>query len=160
MTVVTKDHNIIKQFYQAFERLDGDHMAACYHNHITFTDPAFGTLRGEDAKNMWRMLCSSQQGKDFKVKASSIQISEDKGSAHWEAHYSFGKEKRKVHNIINAQFEIKDGKIIKHIDDFDLYRWSKQAMGMKGYLMGWTGFFQKKLQEQTHMRLQDFTNKR
>ena len=33
-------------------------MISFYHDEIEFTDPAFGTLYGNDAKNMWRMICS------------------------------------------------------------------------------------------------------
>ncbi|MCK5702831.1 MAG: nuclear transport factor 2 family protein, partial [Cyclobacteriaceae bacterium] len=78
---------------------------------------------------------------------------------HWEAYYSFSKTGRKVHNIINAEFEFKDGKIIKHIDNFDLYKWSKQALGIQGLILGWTGFFKKKLHKQTNKMLYYFERK-
>ena len=48
---------LIKDFYQAFAALDAETMASCYHKDILFEDPAFGVLKGEKAKNMWRMLC-------------------------------------------------------------------------------------------------------
>jgi hypothetical protein len=28
----------------------------------------------------------------------------------------------------------------KHTDDFDIWKWSKQAFSFTGYLLGWTGF--------------------
>jgi len=50
-------HNaLITRFYQAFQRLDADAMAACYTDDVVFSDPAFGELRGRDAGDMWRML--------------------------------------------------------------------------------------------------------
>jgi|TARA_R100000479_G_scaffold51000_3_gene24098 limonene-1,2-epoxide hydrolase len=150
------EDNIIEQFYQAFENLDAERMVETYHDDVTFEDPAFGVLRGEKAKNMWRMLCSSQQGKDFKVKTTHIEYTPEKGTARWEAYYTFGKKQRKVHNVINAKFEFKDGKIINHLDRFNLYKWSKQSMGITGFLLGWTAFFKKKLNKQTHMRLSQF----
>jgi len=150
--------NIIENFYTAFTNLDAEAMAACYHDDIKFEDPAFGPLKGEKAKNMWRMLCNGQKekGKIFKVEASGIVSKDDKGKAHWEAWYTFSKTGRKVHNIIDAEFKFKDGKIIEHTDTFDLYRWSKQALGFKGYLLGWTSFFRKKLNAQTNALLSDF----
>ncbi|RMA64724.1 nuclear transport factor 2 family protein [Ulvibacter antarcticus] len=151
-----ENDNIIVDFYQAFEKLDAEKMVACYHPDITFQDPAFGVLKGEDAKNMWRMLCHSQKGKDFRVKASEIECSRDKAKAKWEAFYTFSQTGRKVHNSIHAEFEIKDGKIIKHVDSFNLYSWAKQAMGFKGLLLGWTGFFRKKLNAQTNKLLRKF----
>jgi hypothetical protein len=32
----------------------------------------------------------------------------------------------------------RDGKICEHHDSFDLWRWSRQALGFKGLLLGWT----------------------
>ena len=151
--------DVLEKFYLSFEKLDAEGMAACYHDAIEFEDPAFGILKGEKAKNMWRMLCESQKGKNFKIKYSGIEILNDKGKAHWEAYYSFGKTGRKVHNVINAEFEFKDGKIIKHVDNFNLYKWSKQALGIQGLMLGWTGFFKKKLHKQTNKMLYYFERK-
>jgi len=151
---------IIEKFYAAFEILDAEAMADCYQIDVTFEDPAFGLLKGEHVKNMWRMLCTSQKGKDFRIMASDIGFENQKGRAHWEAHYIFSQSGRKVHNIINAEFEFKDGKIIKHTDRFDLYSWSKQALGLKGVLIGWTSFFRKKLNAQTNKLLLEFEQRK
>jgi len=148
--------SIIENFYRAFDNLDAESMIDCYHKDIKFEDPAFGVLNGEKAKNMWRMLCNSQKGKDFKVKASNIVYNNMKGTADWEAYYTFSKTGRKVHNVISAEFEFKDGKIVNHFDQFDLYKWSKQALGFKGLLLGWTTFFKKKLNAQTNKLLSEF----
>jgi hypothetical protein len=42
-----------------------------------------------------------------------------------------------VHNVIDARFTFRDGKIIRHVDTFDLYRWAGMALGFKGKLLGW-----------------------
>ncbi len=148
--------NIIESFYQAFKNLDAETMADCYHKDIVFEDPAFGVLKGERAKNMWQMLCESQKGKNFVVNTYNITCNEKTGSAHWEAFYKFSKTGRKIHNKIDAEFIIKDGKIIKHTDHFNLHNWAKQALGFKGYLMGGTSFFKRKLQLQTNRLLDKF----
>lgn len=150
---------LINEFYQAFSRLDAEAMASCYHESVVFQDPAFGTLNGASAGNMWRMLCQSQKGKKFIVEFSDVKASDQGGSAHWEAKYTFSKTGRKVHNSIDATFEFSDGKIIKHIDHFDLKNWAKQAMGFKGALLGGTSFFKKKLQAQTNVMLAKFEKK-
>ncbi len=134
-------------------------MLEYYHDDIIFEDPAFGVLRGEEAKNMWRMLCQTQRGKEFKVLTSSIEYTPEAGKARWEAFYTFRKTGRKVHNVIQATFKFKDGKIINHVDRFNLYKWSKQAMGLKGILLGWTPFFRKKLHNQTRFLLSEFQKK-
>ncbi len=151
--------HIISTFYQAFTKLDAETMVSCYHDEIVFTDPAFGTLKGEQAKNMWLMLCQSQQGKDFKITYSNIEAINLTGKAHWEAFYTFSKTGRKIHNKIDAQFQFKDGKIISHTDSFNLHQWAKQALGFKGFLLGGTSFFKSKLQKQTHSLLTRFEEK-
>ena len=148
--------NIIEKFYSAFNNLDAETMASCYHDQIVFEDPAFGVLKEDRAKNMWRMLCDSQKNNNFKITYSNITVSDDKGSASWEAFYTFSKTGRKVHNIIQANFEFKDGKIIKHTDTFNLYKWSKQALGIKGLLLGHTKYFRGKLILQTNRLLDKF----
>ncbi len=150
--------NIIEEFYDAFSNLDAERMVECYHKDIIFEDPAFGKLKGEKAKNMWRMICQGQKGKNFIVKVSNIKYDSrnSTGSAHWEAHYVFSQTGKKVHNIIDAKFEFKNGKIIKHIDSFNIHTWAKQAMGFKGFILGGTNFFKKKLNIQTNQLLENF----
>ncbi len=69
---------LVEKFYQAFAKLDAETMISCYHNDITFEDPAFGILKGEKAKNMWRMLCESQKNKGFVVTSSNIDCNDNK----------------------------------------------------------------------------------
>lgn len=147
---------IIKEFYTAFSNLDDENMVKYYHSEITFNDPAFGILKGDRAKNMWRMLCQSQKDKDFVVTFNNISVDEDKGYAKWEAFYTFSQTGRKAHNKVSAEFEFKDNLIIKHTDSFNLYTWAKQAMGFKGLLLGNTSFFKTKFQQQTNLLLDKF----
>ena len=147
---------LIETFYTALHHSDGSTMISCYHDDIVFEDPAFGILKGERAKAMWLMLCASQNNKEFKVEYSNITANEHKGSAHWEAHYTFSKTGRPVHNIIDATFEFKDGLIIKHTDEFNLHKWAKQAIGVKGIFFGGMQFFKNKLQTQTNAILDKF----
>ena len=63
---------------------------------------------------------------------SNIICDEYIGSADWEAVYYFGPKKRRVHNKIQARFKLKDGKIISHLDEFNVHQWATQAMGHSG----------------------------
>ena len=134
---------LIATFYEAFSRRDAEAIVACYHPDVVFSDPAFGTLRGESAGDMWRMLCKS--GKDLKVSASEIHADHGRGRAHWDAYYTFRRTGRKVHNSIDATFTLKDGLIREHKDDFSFWRWSKQALGASGLLLGWTPLVKNKV---------------
>jgi limonene-1,2-epoxide hydrolase len=55
--------NIVEAFYETFANLDAENMVKYYHPDVVFRDPAFGELKAERTKNMWRMLCHSQKRK-------------------------------------------------------------------------------------------------
>lgn len=139
---------LIIEFYTAFAAHDHARMAACYHDDVEFNDPAFGTLTGDKARAMWKMLIERSEGK-LKIVFSNVTPT----TAHWEAFYVFSKTGRNVHNKIDAHFEFKDGKIYRHRDHFNTWRWAMQALGFSGFLLGYTAFFRKKLQAQTRKLL-------
>ncbi|MCB0650800.1 MAG: nuclear transport factor 2 family protein [Saprospiraceae bacterium] len=145
---------LIEQFYTAFQNRDAKKMTALYHEDIEFEDPAFGKLQGDRARAMWKMLCGNAT--DLKINFSVLEVDDNGGKARWEAFYTFSQTGRKVHNIIDATFRFEDGKIITHKDQFNLRRWATQAMGMRGWLLGGTSFFRKKLHAQTNRLLDKF----
>ncbi len=146
----------ITQFYDAFARLDSATMKACYADDAFFKDPAFSELQGEQIGLMWEMLCDSQQGKDFEVTYRILSSEENAAKVHWEAKYIFSKTGRKVHNVIQANITLESGLIKQHLDSFNLHKWASQALGFKGWILGGTSFFQKKLQQQTNRMLRKY----
>ena len=134
---------IITSFYEAFSRADAEGMVKHYSDEIIFEDPAFGILKGEDAKNMWRMLLSNAT--DLKVTFSNVKAEGESGTADWEAIYTFSKTGRKVHNKIHAAVQCENGKIVKHTDEFNFYKWSRMALGPFGLFFGFTPFVKKKV---------------
>ena len=144
----------IESFYSAFQRKDWQTMQSCYHNEILFSDPVFRNLKGPEAKAMWHMLALA--GKDLALTFKNITADASSGSCDWDAHYSFSRTGRKVHNIIQARFEFKDGKIIKHTDSFDLWKWTSMALGISGSLLGWTPIIQSKIRETADKNLKKF----
>ncbi len=153
MNDLTQAHKaLIDTFYRAFQNKDFDTMAQCYHPDVSFKDEAF-ELQGQRVAAMWHMLCL--RGKDMTLEYS---VSENNGciSAHWEPKYCFSQTGRFVHNIIDAEFEFKDGKIFKHIDRFNFWHWSRQALGAPGLILGWSGFLQKKVSVMAMKNLDKF----
>ncbi|MBL4708955.1 MAG: nuclear transport factor 2 family protein [Flavobacteriales bacterium] len=147
----------IEQFYTAFSAGDLKEMLNCYHDEIVFEDPAFGQLKGVRAKAMWQMLLSRREKSGLTLQFSLDQNSDNK--ATWIATYNYGPKKRKVVNSISAQFKFKDEKIIQHTDSFDLWKWTQQALGTSGYLLGWSNFMKQKIQKTTHKALDQFIAK-
>ena len=126
---------LITDFYTAFAKQNPAPMRAAYAADAHFSDPAFPELRGQAVGDMWTMLCTN--AKEFRLEFRDVQADDTSGSAHWEAWYRFG-GKRKVHNIIDAKFTFVNGRITRHVDTFDFWRWSRQALGPAGVLLGWT----------------------
>lgn len=148
------NRELITRFYQAFQRLDAEAMVACYSDDITFSDPVFGTLRGRDVGDMWRMLTT--RAKDFSLTFDNVYANQGGGSAHWVARYLFSQTGRSVVNDIQARFVIRDGLICRHDDSFDLWRWSRQALGLPGLLLGWSPLLQNKVRQQAFKGLRAY----
>jgi ketosteroid isomerase-like protein len=153
---MNSNEQLIHKFYTAFAKADAKTMCECYHTDIQFQDPAFGTLKGNDACQMWKMLIEKSKA-NIKIEFSNIETDEYSGTAKWVAAYNFSKTNRKVVNEVQAQFQFRDGLIVKHTDYFDIWKWSKQALGFKGLLLGWTGFMQKQIQKQAIASLKNYT---
>jgi len=147
---------LITRFYTALGRHDGATMAACYAGEATFSDPVFTGLSGEEPGRMWRMLC--KRGKDLTVVFDGVEASDTAGKAHWVATYTFSGTGNRVINDIQASFVFKDGKIVAHRDVFDLYKWARQALGLKGLLLGWTPMVQGVIRKQAAAGLAAFKN--
>jgi ketosteroid isomerase-like protein len=152
-------NDLISQFYSSFARGNADGMNACYHENVEFEDPAFGILNGDQVRNMWRMLIEKSKG-NIKITTEDIKADEMKGSAVWVATYYFGNHKRKVVNRIQATFEFSEGKIIRHKDQFDFWKWSRQALGWKGFLLGWTPVFKAKVRSESRKKLLNYITKK
>ena len=144
---------LVKRFYQAFQQLDAETMAACYADDVRFSDPAFTNLQGQEAADMWRMLTSRAQ--NFSLVFDGIEADDTQGKAHWVA-YLFSQTGNTVVNDIQARFTFKDGKIVTHTDSFDLWKWSGQALGFKGKLLGWAPFVHKAIRQQAAKGLAQF----
>lgn len=146
---------LIEDFYAAFARLDGATMAASYAPDAHFSDPAFTALEGPQVGAMWTMLC--KRAADLEVTCKDVVADDLTGSAHWEAVYTFGLTGRKVHNIIEARFEFREGKISSHRDTFGFWRWTRMALGpIKGGLLGWTPMVRNVVRAQASKSLQAF----
>lgn len=147
---------VVNRFYSAFARHDAASMAACYHRDVTFHDPVFLTLQGDRARGLWRLLC--ERAKDMTLQWGDIIATEHAATAHWEAKYRLLVTGRKVHKIAVAQFEFKDGLIWKHTDQFDIRRWTRQALGLAGLLVGHTEKTQSKIRAAVIETLDDYLN--
>ena len=150
----------IEKLYGAFALLDADTMAECYAEDVLFDDEVF-SLRGKrQVAGMWRMLCNATKTKGadvWRLEYRDVQADASAGKAHWDAYYRFSTTGRMVHNSIDAAFTFNpQGLITVHRDRFDFWRWSRQALGTPGLLLGWTPVIRNKVRATAAGNLQKF----
>lgn len=135
---------IAKSFYEAFHRRDAATMNSFYAEKVSFSDPVFPSLNGKETRAMWDMLTKS--AKEFSVEHKVVGASQSHADVEWVASYLFSRTGRHVVNKVRTHMKIVNGRIVEQKDDFDFSVWAKQAFGFVGTLIGWTPFFQKKVQ--------------
>ena len=151
---MTDNETLIQHFYKSFQGKDYRAMQSCYHEEVVFSDPVFPNLNGKQVKAMWHLLIAA--GKDLKLEFSRVEEKKIGVHAHWEAWYTFSATGKKVHNVIDATFVFKDGKIIRHTDHFNFWRWSRMALGVTGWLLGWSTLLKKKISTRAKQNLEKF----
>jgi len=151
---MNSNEQLIHHFYSSFQRKDVQAMQDCYAAGATFSDPVFTNLNAAEVRSMWAMLLKN--GKDMRVEFKNIEGNDNCVTAEWDAWYTFSKTGNKVHNQIKASFLIENGKIVKHTDQFSFYKWAKQALGVTGVLLGWTGFLKNKISTTAKKSLKSF----
>ncbi len=148
----------VEALYAAFARLDGAAMQRCYADGARFDDEVFSLQGARQVGGMWRMLCEST-AKDPAARAAwKLEVSRlTDRSAHWDAHYLFPATGRRVVNRIDAEFEFDAaGLITRHRDRFDFPAWARQALGLPGWLLGWSPWLRAKVRAQAAARLERF----
>lgn len=147
----------IAAFYGAFRELDARSMKAAYAPEARFRDPVFELQGREQIGAMWAMLCEGvkAKGRDvWQLDVSGITADASRANARWEARYRFSATGRLVHNVIDASFTFDThGLILAHRDQFDFWRWSRQALGPVGTLLGWSPFVVNKVRTQARKNL-------
>jgi ketosteroid isomerase-like protein len=149
-----ENEQLVNDFYKAFQSLDYKFMQSCYSANPIFNDPVFGILQGKEVGCMWEMLC--RNAKNFSLEFGSIEVDDEYTTCKWVATYTFSKTGRRVVNKVKAFMRIQNGKITEHTDEFDLYRWSRQALGLPGILLGWSGYLKNKIRHDARGRLEVF----
>ena len=148
---------LLDKFYSSFKHGDANLMNDCYHPNVEFKDPAFGILKEGKPSLMWEMLLSNKEAAP-KISFKILEADVHSGKAEWKAEYFFGPQKRRVINNVKSEFIFNDGKIIKHTDTFDIWKWSKQALGPLGYLLGWTPLMKVIVQKMANKNLDKYMN--
>ena len=145
------NETLIHRFHKAFSQMDYQTMQQAYDDKATFTDPVFQDLSATEAKAMWKMLVTS--AKDLEISFNGVKADDLQGECNWEARYTFSGTGRKVHNVITANFRFTNGRISRHEDRFNFWRWSRMALGTSGLLLGWSPYLLNAVRQKVRKRL-------
>jgi hypothetical protein len=145
---------VATRFYEAFMVRDHYTMGILYANHATFSDPVFPRLTAQGARLMWQMLLS--EAEDFEVNVNILEDTADLARVDWTARYTFTPTKRVVVNRVHSRMVLAAGKIVQHVDTFSFWRWSGQALGWKGWLLGGTPLVRDKVRSKAARSLKEF----
>lgn len=148
---------VAERFYEAFMVRDHYTMGLLYAEHATFSDPVFPLLNARGARMMWKMLLT--RAEDLGIEVNILEDSPTRASVEWVAHYTFGATGRRVVNRIQTEMAISNGRIVRQVDRFGLWRWARQALGAKGLLLGWTPMVQNRIRTQAARSLQEFARR-
>jgi ketosteroid isomerase-like protein len=153
------NEEVVTKFYSAFQKLDYATMQSCYADNAVFQDPAFGYLDSDEVRAMWEML--AKNAKNFSLVFSDIKAEDEEYiTCKWVATYTFSATGRPVVNKIQAYMRIQDGKITEHTDYFNFWVWSRQALGLSGWLLGWTSYVKSQVRSKARGNLQRFMQKK
>lgn len=145
---------VAARFYEAFMVRDFYTMGLLYANHATFRDPVFPRLTAQGARLMWQMLLT--EAEDLEISADIHEDTADRARVDWTARYTFTPTKRLVVNKVHTEMVIAAGKIVQQVDDFSFWRWSGQALGWKGWLLGATPLVRDPVQRKAAKSLKEF----
>ena len=145
---------VAERFYEAFMVRDHYTMGLLYAEHATFSDPVFPLLNAMGTRLMWHMLLS--RAEDLGVEAKILEDGATRARVDWVAYYTFSGTGRPVVNRIHTEMAISAGKIVRQVDSFSLWRWSGQALGARGLLLGWTPMVKNKIRAQAARALRQF----
>jgi ketosteroid isomerase-like protein len=123
---------LVRRYFDALARLDGEAMAACYHRAATYSDPIFPDLRGERVGARWRMLAGGAS--DMHLDYTIVQGDERKAQVHWKARFRLGGGPV-VSNDVTTTLTFWDDRIVRQVDEFDLWRWCRSSIGLAGALL-------------------------
>lgn len=125
---------LIHRYFDALARLDGEALAACYHPSASFTDPIFPDLRGAQVGWRWRLFAHG--GSAMRVSYDILGGDERKARVRWRGQWRLA-DGREVANEVSSTFTFWDELIVRQIDEFDFWRWSRASLGVSGLLLGW-----------------------
>ncbi|KAG8793616.1 hypothetical protein FRC16_010881 [Serendipita sp. 398] len=158
---VTSGEQLVEKYLAAYKAYDLAAMDACTDPEFTFSDPAFPSLNSKQAKGMFSMFVNNREKNKMELEYKDIKkgINDLTYTATYTVRYIF--TGRPVTNVIQSTFTISptSNLLLSQVDAFPFYTWAKQALGLPGLLLGWTGYLQSQVQHNAGQSLEKYMKK-
>ncbi|KAG8751620.1 hypothetical protein FRC14_007723 [Serendipita sp. 396] len=177
---VTSGEQLVEKYLAAYKAYDLAAMDACTDPEFTFSDPAFPSLNckyeprsswpighpnfvsvAKQAKGMFSMFVNNREKNKMELEYKDIKkgINDLTYTATYTVRYIF--TGRPVTNVIQSTFTISptSNLLLSQVDAFPFYTWAKQALGLPGLLLGWTGYLQSQVQHNAGQSLEKYMKK-
>ncbi|MCL4748137.1 MAG: nuclear transport factor 2 family protein, partial [Burkholderiaceae bacterium] len=119
---------LVRRYFDALARLDGEAMTRCLHPMVSYSDPVFADLRGDDVGWRWRLM--ARGAADMHLAYDIVWGDAHKAQVQWLARYRFAGSHRQVSNQVCTTLTFWDGTIVRQIDEYDFPRWSRSSAGV------------------------------
>ena len=143
----------IHRFFTAYQNKEYTTMQNCYSEDAVYNNPIYGLNDTEHVKAMWEMICKTNKEESLHFENIEL-LDHEYATCDWSLVYYY--TNRRINNKIKSYLRLENGLIIEHTDAFDLYKWTRMAFGLTGSLIGWSNFFQKRIQKSTRKKLSEF----
>jgi hypothetical protein len=123
---VPKD--VATRFYKSFTTLHPEQLGALYAPDVQFQDSIFQYQDRAGVTKMWTTLLGVKPAPV--IRYSVVSVAGEVVHGQWIADYVlFG---HKVHNVVSSTLTIRNGRIVKHTDEFPFTPWLAQVLGLEG----------------------------
>jgi ketosteroid isomerase-like protein len=124
---------LIRRLYAGLEACNLDEIAACYADDAQFTDIAFELHGKTQVMQMWRMICTKVKPTVTWETLAPPSADAETGTGRWHAEYWYDRNLpthpgRWVVNDLCSSFKFRNGLIVEHRDDCNVWNWAKQAL--------------------------------
>lgn len=128
---------------------------------FTFSDPAFPSLDAAHAKGMFAMFVTNKDTNKMQVEYKDVKkgANDLTYTATYTVQYLFAG--RPVLNTIKTTLTISPttNLLASQVDEFPFWAWSRQALGLPGLFLGWSGYLQNQVQTNAGAKLEKFLAK-
>jgi ketosteroid isomerase-like protein len=153
---------VVSAFLGAYQRHDYHAMHACLDPDVEFCDLAFKKIAGDQVRAMWQWYCVRTPTRAEPIGVPGFETTSSNGetvNAEYWVRY-MPAPGRHVNYVIRSEFTVRDGKIVRQVDEpvISNLEFARMAMGLPLCLLALTPFFKPLIRAKMLGKLADFAN--